>query len=136
MSNIKSNNILRIILVLCVFLIVAVWAMYKPFAWPFGKEAAFCLLSVVLISTLVVILCTKKIVKISERQEKNVVLGLSFGLLWTIEISMNNFIRPGLPLRDILDNIFWAVIALAILIAAVNESYHSDKFVDGLKSGL
>lgn len=133
---IKSNNILKIILVLCILLIVSVWVIYKPVAWPFGRQAAFCLISVIIISGIVFILNQKRNILISDQQKKNVAFGLCFGFFWTIEISINNFIRPGLPLRDIIDNLFWALIALAILFTAAYDSFRSDKIVTGIKSGF
>jgi hypothetical protein len=73
---------------------------------------------------------------INPLQERNVAFGLIIGLLWTIEISVNNFIRPGLLFRDTIDNLFWAIITLLILFFASREAYRSKKFLDGLLSGF
>ena len=58
------------------------------------------------------------------------------GLLWTIEIGINNFVQPGLPLRDIVDNIFWAIIALLILIFASVEAFQKRKVSAGISAGF
>jgi hypothetical protein len=71
-----------------------------------------------------------------DLQKRNVALGLGFGLLWTFEIGINNLIRPGLPLRDNIDNIFWAIIASLILILAAWETYQAKKIFYGIKSGF
>jgi hypothetical protein len=71
-------------------------------------------------------------------------LGLILGLLWVIEIGINNYIAPPLPARDIIDNIFWGAIALSILIFAIVRAYRSGSFLlavegaawNGLVSGL
>ena len=59
-----------------------------------------------------------------------IAVGIALGLLWVIEISINNFIAPPLPLRDIIDNIFWAIIAFSILYLAIIHSYRTDRFKD------
>jgi len=132
----KSNNILKTILVICIMLIVSVWVIYRPLAWPLGKETAFCLLSLILISAILFILWTKEKILISDQQKKNVAFGLCFGLFWTIEISINNIIRPGLPFRDLIDNIFWAFIAISILVTAAYYAFNSNMIVEGIKSGF
>lgn len=47
---------------------------------------------------------------------QSVSVGMALGVLWIIEISVNNFIAPPLPLRDTLDNTFLAVIASSIFV--------------------
>ncbi len=65
-----------------------------------------------------------------------VVVGLALGALWVIEISINNFIAPPLPARDIVDNLFWAAIALGIFGLALNEAYQADSLARGIESGV
>jgi hypothetical protein len=65
-----------------------------------------------------------------------VILGLPLGVLWVIEISINNFFAPPLPARDIIDNIFWAVIAISIFIYAIISSQHSGYIRDGIRAGF
>jgi hypothetical protein len=62
-------------------------------------------------------------------------VGIIAGLLWVIEISINNFIAPPLPLRDRIDDSFWAVIALLILGLATVSAYQSGSLLRGLKDG-
>jgi hypothetical protein len=62
-------------------------------------------------------------------------LGLALGLLWTIEIGINNITAPPLPGRDTIDNSFWALIALGILIASVVAAYSSGRLKAGLAVG-
>jgi hypothetical protein len=61
--------------------------------------------------------------------------GIVLGLLWVIEISINNFIAPPLPMRDIIDNVFWAVIALSIFILAMVSAYQTESMMHGIKVG-
>jgi hypothetical protein len=70
--------------------------------------------------------------------ERSVVIffGMTLGLLWVIEISINNFVAPPLPARDIIDNIFWAVIAFSILIFSVARAYIKDSLVHGIEVGI
>jgi len=134
--KISCNLILRVILVLCIVLSIAVFFLFRPFSWPRGSESVGILVSVLLISVLTILLWMLRNKIVNERQRKNVIAGLCIGLLWTIEISVNNFIRPGLPLRDTIDNLFWGVIELLILITAAYDVYKSDRFIDGIKSGF
>jgi len=70
--------------------------------------------------------------------ERNGVIffGIIFGLLWVIEISINNFIAPPLPARDIVDNIFWAIIAFSILAFSIIQAYQKDSLVHGIEAGI
>jgi hypothetical protein len=135
-SKISSNLILRVVLVLSVFLGISVFFLYRPFSWPVGSESIGCSASVLLISALTLLLWILRNKTVNDIQKKNVRIGLCIGLLWTIEISVNNFIRPGLPLRDTVDNLFWGVIEILILITAAYDVYKSGKFIDGIKSGF
>jgi len=49
---------------------------------------------------------------------------------------MNNLIMPGLPARDIHDDIFWVIIASAIFITALVPGYTTKKITSGIVSGL
>jgi amino acid transporter len=64
----------------------------------------------------------------AHSSERNGLLlfGMALGLLWVIEISINNFIAPPLPARDIIDNTFWAVIAASILVASIIHAYKNN----------
>jgi hypothetical protein len=61
--------------------------------------------------------------------------GIVLGLLWVVEISINNFIATPLPARDIIDNIFWAIIALSILALSSFHAYRTDRFRSGVEFG-
>jgi len=134
--RISGNIILLVILMLSIVMSISVFFLYRPFSWPLGSESVESLVSVLLISFLTTILWMLRNRILNERQKKNVIAGLYIGLLWTVEISINNFIRPGLPLRDIVDNLFWGVIELLILITAAYDVSKSGKFTDGIKSGF
>ncbi|MEI7661681.1 MAG: hypothetical protein WCK34_05780 [Bacteroidota bacterium] len=56
--------------------------------------------------------------------------------MWTVEIGINNILRPGLPLRDIVDNVFWASIALFILMTAIYYTRKTGKISQGIISGF
>jgi len=71
-----------------------------------------------------------------DLQKRNVSIGLILGLLWTIEIEINNLFRPSLQLKDNIDDIFFAIIALLILITAITNAYLTNKFLCGVKSGF
>jgi hypothetical protein len=62
-------------------------------------------------------------------------LGWILGLLWVVEIGINNYVAPPLPLRDIIDNAFWAVIALGILAAAIRFGFRTDRIAAGIAVG-
>jgi hypothetical protein len=132
----KSNNILNISIVLSICLVISIYFRYRPYSWPTGSEALGCLISIIsMIATLLTLWILRDKI-INDLQKRNVTLGLWFGLLWTIEIGINNLIQPGLPLRDNIDNIFWAIIALLILISAIWDAYQTNKFLNGVKSGF
>jgi hypothetical protein len=61
--------------------------------------------------------------------------GVLGGWLWGIEISINNLIAPPLPGRDIIDNIFWALIALIIFLQAALSAFQARSMRAGLQAG-
>jgi hypothetical protein len=136
MTGLRNNLLLAVILILSLVLSVAIYFLYRPATWPFGSEPISCLLSVISFLILLVFLNGRKENGNNNIQDDNMRFGLFIGLLWTIEISFNNFIRPGLPLRDIVDNSFWALIALLILIRSFQESFKTGRIYDGIKSGF
>lgn len=73
---------------------------------------------------------------VSPTRNGMLLFGMILGLLWTIEISINNFIAPPLPARDIIDNVFWSIIAFAILVFSVTHAYREDNFVRGMEVGI
>ena len=64
-----------------------------------------------------------------------IAFGLVIGLLWVVEIGINNFIAPSLPARDIIDDIFWAAVAAAILICAGVFAYRARRWWVGVLAG-
>lgn len=135
-SNIKANRILIITLVLSISQVITIFFMYRPSTWPVGKEAESCLLALILLTATTLLLWILKDKFSDDDQKRNVAIGLCYGLLWTFEIGINNLVRPGLPLRDIIDNIFWAIIALLILITAFRDAYRKNNILSGIKSGF
>lgn len=132
----KSNNVLIVTIILSIILVISIYFRYRSYSWPGGLEAMGCLGSIVLMDTALLIFWFLKDKIINNLQKKNVTLGLGFGLLWTLEISINNLIQPGLPVRDYIDNIFWGIIALLILITATWDTFNTNKFLSGVKSGF
>jgi|GEM_PF-1715512 len=133
---VNNNNLIKIILLLCSILSISIFFVYRPILWPFGFEAIICLVSAILFLLLLFVFWKLETNVIDNQQKANVTIGLLIGLLWTIEISINNFIQPGLPERDIIDNIFWGIITLLLLIKITRDSYHSNKIISGIKTGL
>jgi hypothetical protein len=112
-----SWKILRISLLGSLLLVLWTFFLYRGTNWPLGVQGieavgAFVLL---LAMNLTLFLLKRKAADLNFFHQKSVTLGLLAGLLWTVEIGMNNILQPGLPLRDILDDLFWAVIALIIV---------------------
>jgi hypothetical protein len=132
----NSNLILRTIFILSILLIVIMFFQYRPYSWPLGYEAEGSFLSVIMLSGIIVLLWKLRSRYADKLQQKNVTIGLIFGILWIIEISINNFVQPGLPLRDNIDNIIFSIIAVMIFINSAMDAYHSDMFADGMKSGF
>jgi len=52
------------------------------------------------------------------------------------EISVNDFTALLLPARDIVDDVFWAVIALAILVLAAVSAYRAGRLRAAVEAGL
>jgi hypothetical protein len=69
------------------------------------------------------------------RSGPGISVGLFLGLLWVIEIGINNFIAPPLPARDTMDNIFWGVIALMIFISALFAAKRTGRIWAGIEAG-
>ena len=132
----KSTFILKAIIVASILLVVFIYLNYRGPAFPLGLEAIECLVSVVVLAATLLFLWRIKLKWLTTIRNSNVGLGLCFGLLWSIEIGINNIVRPGLPLRDIIDNVFWASIALMILITAIYYAMKKRKFTQGISSGF
>ncbi len=68
--------------------------------------------------------------------DSGIALGLGLGFLWMIEININNLLAPPLPARDVIDDIFWGVIALAMFAMAVRETYRTNCLSNGILLGV
>lgn len=67
--------------------------------------------------------------------EPGVRIGLTLGLLWVVEISVNNLLAPPIPGRDIFDDVIWAAISVAIVLAAAITAYRGGRFRVGVEVG-
>lgn len=133
-----SWKILRISLLGSLLLVLWTFFLYRGTNWPLGVQGieavgAFVLLLAINLS---LFLPKRKTADLNFFHQKSVTLGLLTGLLWTIEIGMNNILQPGLPLRDILDDLFWAVIALIIVGASARYAYRTNEIRIGMKVGF
>src|SRR5947209_4843793 len=133
-----SWKILRINLLISLLLVMCTFFLYRGTNWPLGVQGmeaagAFVLLFAM---NLTLFLTKRKTADLHIFQQKSVTLGLLTGLLWTVEIGMNNILQPALPLRDILDDIFWTVIALIIAGVSIRYAYRTNEIRMGLKVGF
>ena len=133
-----SWKILRISLLASLLLVLWTFFLYRGTNWPLGVQGieaagAFVLLLAV---NLALFFHKRKTADLNFFRQKGVALGLWAGLLWTVEIGMNNILQPGLPLRDILDDLFWAIIALIIVGASVRYAYQTNEIRIGMKVGF
>jgi hypothetical protein len=65
-----------------------------------------------------------------------VAVGLLLGLLWTVEIAINNVATPPVPQRDAIDNLFWAAVAVGVFAVAVSASWRDGRVASGVAAGL
>lgn len=133
-----SWNILRTSLLGSLLLVPCMFFLYRGTNWPLGAQGidavgAFVLLLAI---NLILFLPKRKTAGLDIFHQKSVTSGLLAGLLWTIEISMNNILQPGLPLRDILDDLFWAVVALIIVGISIRYAYQTNEIRIGIKMGF
>jgi hypothetical protein len=131
----KSVRISQFLLVLCAALVALMNVRYPALQWSLKIEAAACLVSFIMLIVLALLINRFKH-ELSDKSKKNLTAGLYFGLLWTIEIGMNNIIQPELPLRDHLDNIFWGTIGVLILYISCKDAFDSKKIIAGIKAGF
>lgn len=66
----------------------------------------------------------------------SVIVGAVLGLLWVIEINYNNLLTPPVDVRDPVDNVFWAAIALGIFVLALLSAWRTRSFLKGIQSGF
>jgi hypothetical protein len=131
----RSVRVSQYLLITSAVLVFIIYLRYPALQWSLQLEATACLISFILLIALV-LLIKKFENKLSDTSKKNLNAGLYFGLLWTIEIGMNNIIQPTLPLRDYLDNVFWGIIALLILYVSYKDAFNAKKLIAGIKAGF
>jgi hypothetical protein len=131
-----SMIILRVCLFISFILVIAIYFIYRPFLWPGGFEALGCLVALMLLGISVFLLGKFGSRPVVINGKKNIATGLIIGLLWTVEIGINNLVQPGLPLRDVIDNIFWSIVAFLILIFAIVEAFKKRSVSAGINAGF
>lgn len=132
----NSNALLRLCMFMSAILVIAIYFNYRPFSWPVGLEALGCLISSIILIFAGLLLWFFRRKSIIIKEQKNLSFGLVIGLLWTIEIGINNIIHPDLPFRDIVDDIFWAAIAILILVYATIEAFKRKRILAGIILGF
>jgi hypothetical protein len=130
----RSISILKILLAIGAALIIAIYFLYRTSIFPFGIEALECFLSFILL--IAIIFLITKFQAALNVSAGAISFGLYLGLLWVIEIIINNFIHPGLPLRDIIDDSTWGIVAVGILYLSVVDSWRANNIKAGIKSGF
>jgi hypothetical protein len=68
-----------------------------------------------------------------------IIIGVSTGCVWVIEIGFNNFLDPKVSTasaRFIVDNSAWGLIALIALIASCAQALHTRRFMSAIHVGL
>jgi hypothetical protein len=63
-------------------------------------------------------------------------LGAILGIIWILEESYNLIWTAPIPQRDLVDNLLWGLIALAIFVAAVLRAVGSGQVLPGVQAGL
>ena len=71
----------------------------------------------------------------ARRREQAIRVGLICGLLWVVEISVNNFLAPPLPGRDWFDDVIWAAASVLILAGAAHAAYRGRRIRIGIRFG-
>jgi hypothetical protein len=132
----KSTFILKSIVVISILLVVIIYFKYRVPTFPLGIQTLEILAAVIILAVTALFLWKIRFKWLTNIQNNNVKLGLYFGLLWTVEIGINNIVRPGLPMRDVVDNTFWVTIALLILITAIYYARKTKKISQGIISGF
>lgn len=133
-----SRKILSMSLLVSLLLVLSIFFLYRGTNWPLGVQGieAGGALALLLVINLALFLYRRRVPRMNSYQQKSVLVGLLAGLLWTVEISMNNILIPGLPARDVLDELFWATIALIILGASIQFAYQTNKILIGMAVGF
>src|SRR3954471_3813385 len=112
-----ANKILNGILIVSIVLVICIYFLYRGYGWPLGFQGveALGILGILLVILFSFMLWIRIEAHHSAIQSNSLGFASWVVLLWTVEIGMNNIVRPPLPARDIYDNIFWRMIAILIL---------------------
>lgn len=132
----KSTFILKSVVVISILLVVIIYFKYRVPTFPLGIQTLEILGAAVILSVTAIFLWRIRLKWLTNIQNNNVKLGLYIGLLWSVEIGINNIVRPGLPMRDVIDNTFWITIAFLILLTAIYYSRKTKKISQGIISGF
>jgi hypothetical protein len=123
------------LLVIGLALTVVTYFRYRGPGWPLGTQGVEGVVAILVIAvTLGFGLWVGR--RSGYRADRSLLVGLSIGLLWTVEICINNFLHPGLPWRDIIDDAFWALVTAVIVGYAAVRAYHAHTILAGLAAGL
>lgn len=132
----NATSLLRYSILVSFLLVIAIYLLYRSAFWPAGRELAESATSLLILALSFAFLQFFKKKPIVAYHDQNIRLGIVIGLLWTIEIAINNVVHPLLPARDIIDNAFWITIAAIILIVAIVKAYKNSSVVAGIISGF
>lgn len=62
--------------------------------------------------------------------------GVIFGALWIVEIGYNNLIAPPVAIRDPVDDVIWAVVALGMLAVSTVATRQARRAATGIRVGV
>jgi hypothetical protein len=74
--------------------------------------------------------------EVAQVLRQGIIWGACFGALWVVEISYNNVLAQPIVIRDPVDNVFWAFIALGMLALAARAAWRSRGFSAGVRAGF
>jgi hypothetical protein len=127
-----TPTVLLLIITTCnAALVPAVALKYSYDAVSVAASWAGFLILLALIGLLGILLAWPRLRQILSGADHSITLGMILGLLWVVEISINNFVAPPLPARDIVDDAFWAIIGLSILVFACVSAQRADQIRAG-----
>jgi hypothetical protein len=135
-KRITPAALLLIIAACNVTLVPAVALQYSYNAVSVAASWAGFLILLALIGLLAILLARPGLRQVLSGAGHSITLGMILGLLWAIEISINNFVAPPLPARDIVDDAFWAIIGLSILVFACVSAQRADRIRAGIEAGV
>lgn len=136
MTDIPSKLLLPLLLALCMLLSGRIFFLFHPDGWPNDSVSAAILGSTLLFGLLLLLSWHYRKVLSQPNNAQSQQFGLYIGLLWTLEIAINNFVQPALAYRDNIDNGIWAIITLLILAIGFQKTLESGNFRRGVQAGF